>query len=235
LFTGLPNRFFDGNDRTSQVPGGPHSERALLFDPGGTSALGHYRASMLPSAQRTASAPTTMLISGLNHTARPFAVYASQSGLLHRHARLASGWLANLSGRGLLPAGSQRKVSDHLILLSQASPGAPFAELKGEFALDVVPTNHYGANSAWLQLCDSTGQGYFMYNSAERGVFGGNCVFSVGDGCSTSGCPPGEYSGVTVQNNTITGPSSVLWISTSYGGATQSNNSFTNGGALNQQ
>jgi hypothetical protein len=28
-----------------------------------------------------------------------------------------------------------------------------FAELKGEFALDAVPTNHYGANSAWLQLC----------------------------------------------------------------------------------
>jgi hypothetical protein len=27
-----------------------------------------------------------------------------------------------------------------------------FAELKGEFALDVVPTNHYGANSTWLQL-----------------------------------------------------------------------------------
>ncbi len=27
-----------------------------------------------------------------------------------------------------------------------------FAQLKGEFALDVVPTNHYGANSAWLPL-----------------------------------------------------------------------------------
>ena len=27
-----------------------------------------------------------------------------------------------------------------------------FAELKGEFALDVVPTNHYGANSAWQQI-----------------------------------------------------------------------------------
>lgn len=26
------------------------------------------------------------------------------------------------------------------------------AELKGEFALDVVPTNHYGANGAWQQL-----------------------------------------------------------------------------------
>jgi hypothetical protein len=25
-------------------------------------------------------------------------------------------------------------------------------ELKGEFALDIVPTNHYGANSAWQQL-----------------------------------------------------------------------------------
>jgi hypothetical protein len=24
--------------------------------------------------------------------------------------------------------------------------------LKGEFALDIVPTNHYGANSAWQQL-----------------------------------------------------------------------------------
>ena len=27
-----------------------------------------------------------------------------------------------------------------------------FAELKGEFALDAVPTNHYTANSAWQQL-----------------------------------------------------------------------------------
>ena len=26
------------------------------------------------------------------------------------------------------------------------------AELKGEFALDVIPTHHYGANSAWQQL-----------------------------------------------------------------------------------
>jgi Transposase DDE domain group 1 len=28
----------------------------------------------------------------------------------------------------------------------------PIAELKGEFALDVIPTHHYGANSAWQQL-----------------------------------------------------------------------------------
>ena len=81
----------DGGDRTSQVPGGPHYERALLFDPGGTSTLGHYRASMLPSAKLKASAPTRTGISGLNHTARPLAVYASQDGLPHHHARLASG------------------------------------------------------------------------------------------------------------------------------------------------
>ncbi len=27
-----------------------------------------------------------------------------------------------------------------------------FAELKGQWALDVVPTRHYGANSAWQQI-----------------------------------------------------------------------------------
>jgi hypothetical protein len=37
LFIGLPKTgFIDGDDRTSQVPGGPHYERALLFDPGWT-------------------------------------------------------------------------------------------------------------------------------------------------------------------------------------------------------
>jgi hypothetical protein len=37
----------------------------------------------------------------------------------------------------------------------EGSPSAgtsTIAELKGEFALDVVPTRHYGANSAWQQL-----------------------------------------------------------------------------------
>lgn len=39
--TGLIN----GDDRTSQVPGGPHYVRALLSDPGETSVLGHCRTS----------------------------------------------------------------------------------------------------------------------------------------------------------------------------------------------
>jgi hypothetical protein len=49
----------DGGDRTSQVPGGPRCERALLSDPGGTSALGRYRASMLSSTNWKVSTPTT--------------------------------------------------------------------------------------------------------------------------------------------------------------------------------
>ena len=92
----------DGDGRTSQVPGGPHYERALLFDPGGIFALGRYRASMLPSAFTTASASAISIISGLNHTARSLAVYASQGELPHHYARLASGWLASLSGRELV-------------------------------------------------------------------------------------------------------------------------------------
>jgi len=46
-------------------------------------------------------------------------------------------------------------LTQHALWYFAAGRGAQektFAELKGEFALDVVPTNHYGANSAWLQL-----------------------------------------------------------------------------------
>ena len=75
------NRFINGDDRISQVPGGPRYERALLFDPGETSALGHCRASVLSSALLTASTPATTTISRLYPTARPFAVYASQGEL----------------------------------------------------------------------------------------------------------------------------------------------------------
>ena len=96
-----PYRFFDGDDRSSQVPGEPRYERALLFDPGGTSALGHCRASVLSSAKSTTSTPTMSSISGLNHTAHSLAVYASQGGLPHHHARLASGWLASLIRAGV--------------------------------------------------------------------------------------------------------------------------------------
>ena len=154
LFTGIPNTgFIDGDDRTSQVPGGPHYERALLFDPGGTSALGHCRASVLPSAKWTASAPTTIRNFG-----------AQSHGPLTRCLRFA-GWVAppprktrfRMAGQPFRAGLVTRWVPTKGFRSSHSPfPGfawrTPFAELKGEFALDVVPTNHYGANSAWLQL-----------------------------------------------------------------------------------
>ena len=39
-----------------------------------------------------------------------------------------------------------------LVVCGHGAQEKTFAELKGKFALDVVPTNHYGANSAWQQL-----------------------------------------------------------------------------------
>ena len=45
-----------------------------------------------------------------------------------------------------------------------------FAELKGEFALDVVPTNHYAANSAWQQLsvlAHNLGRSFQLHTLAE--------------------------------------------------------------------
>ena len=52
------------------------------------------------------------VISGLNHTASALAVYASQGGLPHHHARLASGCWPSSTGRDWLPAGFLRKVSE---------------------------------------------------------------------------------------------------------------------------
>ena len=53
------NRFF--RRKRQDLPGSWRTlyERAMLSDPGGTSALGHYRASVLSSANWTASTPTT--------------------------------------------------------------------------------------------------------------------------------------------------------------------------------
>jgi hypothetical protein len=81
--------------------------------------------------------PRQILISGLNHTARSFAVYASQDGLLHRHARLASGWLAILSGRDWLPAGSQMK--------GFRSPHPPFPSFSWRTRFTVSKSRRTGA------------------------------------------------------------------------------------------
>src|SRR5208283_1048982 len=113
--------------RRQDLPGSWRTlyERAMLSDPGGTSALGHYRASVLSFANWKASTPTTNTNFG------------AQSHGPHTRCLRFAGWitppprktrfrrLANLTGRDWLPAGPHRKVSGHTILLSQASPGAP--------------------------------------------------------------------------------------------------------------
>ena len=89
------------------------------------------RASMLPSAKLTASAPARTVISGLNHTALPLAVYASQGELPHRHARLASGgWPALPSGAGYPPGSNE--TFQVIPFSSQASPGAPILHSKAD-------------------------------------------------------------------------------------------------------
>ena len=54
---------------------------------------------------------------------------------------------------------ARRSAATDAIVSSRRPPGLrlrvqekTFCELKGEFALDVVRTRHYGANSAWEQL-----------------------------------------------------------------------------------
>ena len=62
-----------------------------------------------------------LVISGLNHTTFDLAVYASQGGSPHHHARLASGCWPGFARRDSYPQGSnERFLSSSLFLLSQA-------------------------------------------------------------------------------------------------------------------
>jgi hypothetical protein len=62
-----------------------------------------------------------LVISGLNHTTFDLAVYASQDGSPHHHARLASGCWPSFARRDSYPQGSnERFLSSSLFLLSQA-------------------------------------------------------------------------------------------------------------------
>jgi hypothetical protein len=80
---------------------------------------------MLPSTTTTVSAPTITCLSRLNDTACTLAVYASQYGSPHSHARLASGcWPALPGGIGYPQGPSERFQSIFNVLLSQALPDA---------------------------------------------------------------------------------------------------------------
>jgi hypothetical protein len=86
---------------------------------------------MLPSAETTASAPTTFRLSGLNHAARTLAVYASSPGSSSVATQDSLTGGDHLPVRDSNPQGSivkfQRRPLHRRILLTQAWPGAPFA------------------------------------------------------------------------------------------------------------
>jgi hypothetical protein len=73
----------------------------------------------------TTSTPTITNISRLNHTARTFAVYASQGGLPHHHARLASGGWPTLPGGTGYPLGPNERFQ----LISSSFPKLRLAHL----------------------------------------------------------------------------------------------------------
>ena len=109
----------EGDDRASHVPGEPSCAYALLYDPGGTVPSGHHDGTTRPPSERERRLPATP-ISELHHTASALAVYASQGGLLRRHAKLASGGLARPTGGIRYPQGSGerfQRLLHHLILL----------------------------------------------------------------------------------------------------------------------
>src|SRR5262249_34556648 len=110
LFTGLPN-----TGSSTETTGPPRfledPVTALLSDPGGTSALGHYCASVLPSAFTTASASATVSFRGsITRPARSLSTLRRVDCSTATQDSLPDGRPAFPDGIWL-PAGSQRKVS----------------------------------------------------------------------------------------------------------------------------
>ena len=99
--TGIPR--FLGNPRVdvpcSSTPAGPVGQ--AIFGPSGAAFRSRY----------VVGSRDVKILSGLNHTAHPLAVYASQPGLLPDHARLASGCWPALPGGIDYPLGSNARFS----------------------------------------------------------------------------------------------------------------------------
>jgi hypothetical protein len=121
--TGLPIRNCDGNVGVSQVPGEPWWSFSVLYDPARTRQPCGTKCDA-PDAARACvqdEGSRRLVISGLNHTTFGLAVYASQGGSPHRHARLASGCWPGFTRRDSYPQGSnERFLSSSLFLVSQA-------------------------------------------------------------------------------------------------------------------
>src|SRR5208337_4627789 len=118
-----PIRIDDGNVGVSQVPWKPWWSLSALFDPGRIRPA-EWTKSELPDtapAYVQNEGSTRLSLSGLNHTTFDLAVYASQDGSPHPHARLASGCWSSFARRDSYPQGfSERFQSSSLFLLPKA-------------------------------------------------------------------------------------------------------------------
>ena len=106
---------YSGRDVTEETTGSPKFLGNLdcpfarvLTDAGRTANTRPLRCSSVAPGPPSAEAPTIGL-STLNSTAFGLAVYASQSGLLRPHARLASGCWSGSTGRDFHPQGSAER------------------------------------------------------------------------------------------------------------------------------
>ncbi len=122
----LPSPALVETGRISQVPGQPLREHALLFDPGGPNASGHYDALGVAFRSVDDVGSTISHISRFNHTACSLAVYASRLGLLRsHHARLASRWRPTLAGPDLNPLGCFRRFLFRNVISHYFDPPSP--------------------------------------------------------------------------------------------------------------
>src|SRR5271165_1471408 len=121
--SGLPIRIDDGNVGVSQVPWKPWWSLSVLFDPGRIRQA-EWTMSELPDTAPACvqdEGSKRLVFSGLNHTTFDLAVYASQDGSPHHHARLASGCWSSFARRDSYPQGfNERFQSSSLFLLSKA-------------------------------------------------------------------------------------------------------------------
>ena len=103
------------NVETSGIPrflGNPGADVPCSSTPAGPTGQGLF--SPVDAAFRSCNgvgSSDVQTLSGLNHTAHPLAVYASQQGLLPNHARLASGCRPTLPGGIGYPLGSTARFS----------------------------------------------------------------------------------------------------------------------------
>src|SRR5208337_3734850 len=109
-----PIRIDDGNVGVSQVPWKPWWSLSVLFDPGRIRQA-EWTMSELPDTAPACvqdEGSKRLVFSGLNHTTFDLAVYASQDGLPHHHARLASGCWSGFARRDSYPHGFNERFSE---------------------------------------------------------------------------------------------------------------------------